>query len=175
MNNQQANSQTLKIDVKEEEILEEIPLPPYKAAEHFYRLLQARKKSWAPLSSCWTIPVSTMFPRSTIQEIAVAKEICTTCPVTRECLKLALVNQEEYGVWGGYSSKDIQGLIKEIKNSFGNIWISWDSESENIIDTFVAKMAECFIEENGINEVTLQDVFTSRLNEIDFRLSSFKL
>jgi WhiB family redox-sensing transcriptional regulator len=30
-----------------------------------------------------------------------AKEICHTCPVKSECLKFALENSMEFGVWGG--------------------------------------------------------------------------
>lgn len=30
-----------------------------------------------------------------------AQAICRTCPVARECLRAALVNGEEYGIWGG--------------------------------------------------------------------------
>jgi len=168
-------NQILKIDAKTEDDEEELPLPPYKALEHFYRHLQTSKKNWAPLSSCWAVDVGTMFPRSHAQEKSVAEEICTTCPVTRQCLKLALVNQEDYGIWGGYSSKEIQNTIRHIKESYGNIWISWDMESEFIIDSIVAQMHERFIKENGIDEDVLAEIFAERLDKIDLRLSELKL
>lgn len=31
--------------------------------------------------------------------VAAAKEICTTCPVTAECLEKALRTRSDYGVW----------------------------------------------------------------------------
>ena len=163
----------LKIDVKDND--EEIHLPPYKAVEHYYRQLQSSKKSWAPLSSCWDKDVSFMFPRSNAQEMSIAKEVCTTCPVSRKCLNLALVNQEEYGIWGGYSSKEIQNALKEIKSSFGNIWISWDDDSKKLIDSITSEMHCRFIEENGISEETLNTTLNERLGDIENRLSELKL
>lgn len=35
-----------------------------------------------------------------------AKALCRKCPVQTECLIFALVNQEQYGVFGGLSSKE---------------------------------------------------------------------
>ena len=37
---------------------------------------------------------------------AEAKAVCRDCPFRKECLILALENQEEFGVWGGYSPSD---------------------------------------------------------------------
>jgi WhiB family redox-sensing transcriptional regulator len=167
-------TQILKIDVKDNQ-QEEILLPPYKAVEHYYRQLQTKKKNWAPLSSCWDKEVSFMFPRSNAQEMTIAKEVCVTCPVSKECLKLALVNQEEYGIWGGYSSKEIQSTLKEVKSSSGNIWISWDENSDKLIDSIVDDMNQRFIKENGIDEENLNIILKKRLDEIENRLSNLKL
>jgi hypothetical protein len=30
-----------------------------------------------------------------------AKSICSTCPIQKECLKMAIDNRERYGIWGG--------------------------------------------------------------------------
>ena len=38
-------------------------------------------------------------------EIQVAKSVCAACPVSQLCLNYA-VNNEEYGVWGGYTPKE---------------------------------------------------------------------
>lgn len=167
----------LKIDVKDNETdnEEEAPLPPYKAVEHYYRQLQNSKKNWAPLSSCWDKDVSFMFPRSNAQEMAIAKEVCTTCPVSKQCLNLALVNQEEYGIWGGYSAKEIQHVLKEVRTSFGNVWISWDEKSKSLIDSITSEMHSRFMEENGISEEILNITLNHRLNDIENRLSELKL
>ncbi len=35
------------------------------------------------------------------RDVEIAKALCTTCPVRRECLAGALARQEPWGVWGG--------------------------------------------------------------------------
>lgn len=35
-----------------------------------------------------------------------AKAFCQVCPVQRECLEFALVNDEQYGIWGGMTLKE---------------------------------------------------------------------
>lgn len=35
-----------------------------------------------------------------------AKQICAKCPLTLQCLKSALVGKEEYGIWGGATSRE---------------------------------------------------------------------
>lgn len=42
-------------------------------------------------------------------EIKAAKAICAACPVASICFNYAL-NNEEYGVWGGYSAKERSNL-----------------------------------------------------------------
>lgn len=36
-----------------------------------------------------------------LQDIAMAKQICSTCPVMVECLEGAIARHEPWGVWGG--------------------------------------------------------------------------
>jgi WhiB family redox-sensing transcriptional regulator len=42
-----------------------------------------------------------------------AKKICAACPVINECLKYALENGEDEGVYGGMSTWDRRLLMKE--------------------------------------------------------------
>ena len=35
------------------------------------------------------------------EQITVAKAICATCPIQKACLRHAIENGEQYGVWGG--------------------------------------------------------------------------
>lgn len=39
-----------------------------------------------------------------------AKRVCKLCPVRRECLLYAIENNEPYGVWGGYPTRERQRL-----------------------------------------------------------------
>lgn len=40
-----------------------------------------------------------------------AKAICATCPVIWNCLSWALAVREPYGVWGGTSAEDREGML----------------------------------------------------------------
>ena len=56
---------------------------------------------------CTTAENPDIFFGETKQDIAAAKEFCADCPVVTICLAYALRN-EEYGVWGGKSSRERQ-------------------------------------------------------------------
>lgn len=44
-------------------------------------------------------------------EIADAKEVCSHCPVRKECLSWALDNKEIWGVWGGRDEIEIRDAL----------------------------------------------------------------
>lgn len=52
-------------------------------------------------------------PILTMSEVKRAKAICDRCPVRKLCLEFALTNHEEYGVWGGTTSRDRMRWWKE--------------------------------------------------------------
>ncbi len=43
---------------------------------------------------------------------AKAKEVCGRCPVVEQCRLHALSVQEPYGIWGGLSESERDGLIR---------------------------------------------------------------
>lgn len=45
-------------------------------------------------------------PSLSMSEVRRAKAICSQCPVQMMCLEYALSNKEEFGVWGGSTSRD---------------------------------------------------------------------
>jgi len=42
-----------------------------------------------------------------------AKRLCNRCPVKTECLTVALVNDEPYGIWGALSPKERKTLKRK--------------------------------------------------------------
>lgn len=42
-----------------------------------------------------------------------AKKFCQRCPVKTECLNVALVNNEQFGIWGGLTTKERLRLRKK--------------------------------------------------------------
>ena len=65
-------------------------------------------------------------PTLTMSEANRAKAICDRCPVRKQCLEFALINHEEYGVWGGTTGRDRQRWWKDNDAE----WAKRDSLSE---------------------------------------------
>lgn len=53
-------------------------------------------------------------PPYTLGEIKKAKNLCATCPVAAICLRAALINREEYGVWAGTTRKARKKMLAAI-------------------------------------------------------------
>jgi WhiB family redox-sensing transcriptional regulator len=49
------------------------------------------------------------------QRIQLAKSICSTCPVLRQCAEHALAVREPYGVWGAMSEDDREAVYTPLK------------------------------------------------------------
>ncbi|MCZ7524997.1 MAG: WhiB family transcriptional regulator [Acidimicrobiia bacterium] len=65
---------------------------------------------WRHESSCRDTAPDLFFPVGTtgpaIEQIDVAKGICTGCPVRPECLEFALATNQESGIWGGLTEEE---------------------------------------------------------------------
>lgn len=60
------------------------------------------------------------FPRrgaAGMYDAAEAKKICATCPVAADCLNHAIVYGEDHGVWGGYTTEEIQAHRRQVKKT----------------------------------------------------------
>jgi hypothetical protein len=53
---------------------------------------------------------ATFFPERGAEATREAREVCSTCPVTAECLDYAMVTRERDGVWGGKSGRQRRQL-----------------------------------------------------------------
>lgn len=57
---------------------------------------------WHRWSRCQGLGSDLFFPgERTDGENAFAKALCAQCPVVKECLRHALINHEQHGIWGG--------------------------------------------------------------------------
>lgn len=61
--------------------------------------------------NCNNYPPSVFFPSDGVG-VEVAKEICTTCPVTEACLDYALENRVDHGVWGATSERQRRRILR---------------------------------------------------------------
>lgn len=60
---------------------------------------------WMEHGRCKDMPPTTFFPSDGVGVIA-AQKICATCPVAESCLRYALEENIEHGVWGGKSERE---------------------------------------------------------------------
>jgi WhiB family redox-sensing transcriptional regulator len=77
-----------------------------KPDQAFTQLADAIKKHGAPI--CQEIDGELWFPDigGRNGDVLLAKKFCEECPVKNECLQFALVNNEQYGIWGGLTLKE---------------------------------------------------------------------
>ncbi len=65
-----------------------------------------------------------------------AKKVCTVCDVGAKCLQFALQNDEGFGVWAGYSPRELKDLIEEYGNDIDEATAVrlYQEQRERIID-----------------------------------------
>jgi WhiB family transcriptional regulator, redox-sensing transcriptional regulator len=67
-------------------------------------------RSWRQYAACAQLDTNLFFPNGltgdAIDQINLAKTVCSDCPVSRQCLEFALRTLQDYGVWGGRSEEE---------------------------------------------------------------------
>ena len=79
-------------------------------------------------------------------EIARAKSICVQCPVRDICLAEALVAQEDWGIWGGYTRPERARALEML----GYIDVAGEGELvpadvETVMDAFHAGQLDAMV------------------------------
>lgn len=63
---------------------------------------------WAHRAACRNTDPDVMFLPGADQHVS--KQVCTPCPVRRDCLVEALTHGLEHGVWGGMTERERRAL-----------------------------------------------------------------
>lgn len=73
--------------------------------------------NWREVASCRDSDPDLFYPlgkgRSALEQVEVAKLVCSACPSREPCLAFALATRQDLGVWGGTSPEDRRELIRE--------------------------------------------------------------
>lgn len=73
--------------------------------EHYAEDWFGSQESWRALAACRGMDTDIFYPegrgRSLRAREAIAKEICGSCPVARQCREAAAGQPERFGIWGG--------------------------------------------------------------------------
>jgi WhiB family redox-sensing transcriptional regulator len=72
--------------------------------------LASHRRDWRALGACRDEDPELFFPVTSkgpaARQLVAAKAICAGCGVSRECLRYALENRQDHGVWGGTSEEE---------------------------------------------------------------------
>jgi WhiB family transcriptional regulator, redox-sensing transcriptional regulator len=67
--------------------------------------------AWQVKSRCLEVDPEIFFPERGGSSKA-ARAVCSQCEVRIECLRYALANREQFGIWGGTSERERRKLRK---------------------------------------------------------------
>jgi WhiB family redox-sensing transcriptional regulator len=75
---------------------------------------------WRDRAVCRDMNPELFFPVGTtgsaLDQIEVARSICSQCEVTRECLEFAIATNQESGVWGGLTEEERRPMRRAFQN-----------------------------------------------------------
>jgi len=71
---------------------------------------------WREEAACidamsFAFPDAETLAKRNAEERRFVSAFCGGCAVKKECLYTAVTNQEEYGVWGGYITRDVRRIM----------------------------------------------------------------
>lgn len=82
--------------------------------------------NWQPLAACrghlWE-----MYASSEEAQKRIVKKYCMECPVRVDCLSLALVTRERFGVWGATTTAR-RAMLKELGKKHPRARLDWNDE-----------------------------------------------
>lgn len=93
-----------------------IALHPSAAANGF------RHPNWTEEAACRGMGPDRFYPTDSEDdddtEVAVAaKAVCESCPVREDCLTTAIETREQYGIWGGMTSRERRRMIRRARRA----------------------------------------------------------
>lgn len=89
---------------------------PYTVYLTHINELSRQRFKWQKHANCFDTPRGTMYPPRNDKQEQVVSAYCKTCPTKRECLYMALVCKEEFGVWGGTTEAQRATLQQKIED-----------------------------------------------------------
>jgi WhiB family redox-sensing transcriptional regulator len=75
-------------------------------------------RSWRGMAACLAYDPELFYPVAGAMDTPAARravQICTGCPVRRECLAEALARRERHGIWGGTSPEQRSAMLRSAR------------------------------------------------------------
>lgn len=105
---------------------------------------------WQHLASCKSTPLDEDFFDNRESYLrTLSRKYCLSCPVRAQCLYVALVNEDPYGLWGSLTPKQRKLYLRNIyayAHDHGISTHDWNEELDEIFQLFSSskKIAEYF-------------------------------
>lgn len=64
----------------------------------------------------------------------VARRLCNGCPVISQCLSYALANDEQFGVWGGMTTRDRKRLKRQMNKFLSKLEKQKTGQSQDAVE-----------------------------------------
>lgn len=87
---------------------------PFSHSTPYAKELSEQKKDWQPCAACHDAPPDLFFFDNE-ESNTIAKKICSTCPVRKQCLEYALAIRPSDGVWGGLTADERHKVQKRLR------------------------------------------------------------
>jgi len=74
--------------------------------------LREHRMGWREEAACSGLDTSMFFPSVEDDQVqlAVARQVCATCPVQEACLIYAIESRQTVGIWGGATTRERRRL-----------------------------------------------------------------
>lgn len=99
-------------------------ITPSDHSDHIAQLLaqvidiNTSGNDWRDDAVCAQADPEAFFPeKASSSSSAPAKQLCGTCPVRADCLAYALVRNERFGIWGGFTERERRTLARHRNQS----------------------------------------------------------
>ena len=67
-------------------------------------------EEWTERALCAEVGGDEWYPEGMGSKSAAAKSVCRRCDVRADCLRYALDNEEQYGIWAGYTDRELRRI-----------------------------------------------------------------
>lgn len=79
-------------------------------------------RNWTEEAACRGMGPDRFYPfveeeDEDVHAAAAAKAVCASCPVREDCLTTAIQTREQYGIWGGLTSRERRRMIRRARRA----------------------------------------------------------
>ena len=89
--------------------------------DYVQEYIKSFDKQYVKVAACRSAPpeeIKWFYSRKVTEQIKAANNYCRGCPIAEDCLKVAFLNHENFGVWGGAIDTTRSDMVKKLRSVF---------------------------------------------------------